>query len=311
MKILVYGTGAIGSLMIHFLCRAGNDVTVVARSSYNELSKNGLIIRHKLQGKTTVDHPKIVKEAESTHYDIVFSVMQGQQQKALLHCLRKLDTDLIVLVGNNMETTECSKALVGKHVLYGFQDSAGHREHNAAVVGRLPVTGLNVGRLHKPAPQAYIDKLRKAFDVKGCKVTNTDSMYAYYMYHIAELMPYCYLCYDKGCNLKKADMADINRIMQASRECFDYLRAQDIPVMPKGEEKFYDGGISTAAMRTLYFIMAKTVLGELMVSDHCKNGIAEMKYLDDKFEEYRREHSGPPMPVWDRLRRRALKAWGK
>lgn len=49
MTILVFGVGAIGSLMAHYLCKAGNDVTVVARSTYEELSKNGLVIRHYLQ----------------------------------------------------------------------------------------------------------------------------------------------------------------------------------------------------------------------------------------------------------------------
>ena len=83
MKILVFGVGAIGSLMVHYLCEAGNDVTVVARSTYEELNKNGLVIRHYLQKKTTVDHPRIVKEADDRHYDIAFSVMQGQQQLTL------------------------------------------------------------------------------------------------------------------------------------------------------------------------------------------------------------------------------------
>ena len=42
MKILVFGVGAIGSLMVHYLCKADNDVTVVARSTYDELKSNGL-----------------------------------------------------------------------------------------------------------------------------------------------------------------------------------------------------------------------------------------------------------------------------
>ena len=86
VKILVFGTGAIGSVMTHYLCKAGNDVTVIARSTFNELSKNGLVIRHYLQKKTTVDHPKVRREADDKHYDIVFSVMQGQQQLAVLPC---------------------------------------------------------------------------------------------------------------------------------------------------------------------------------------------------------------------------------
>ena len=57
MKILVFGVGAIGSLLIHFLCKVGNDVTVVARSTYDELKSNGLVIEHVLQKKTTTDRP--------------------------------------------------------------------------------------------------------------------------------------------------------------------------------------------------------------------------------------------------------------
>ena len=84
MKILVYGSGALGSLMIHFLCKAGNDVTVVARSTADELRRNGLVVRHYLQRKTTTDHPKIVESAPVDEpFDIVFSEMQGQQQKSL------------------------------------------------------------------------------------------------------------------------------------------------------------------------------------------------------------------------------------
>ena len=39
MRVLVFGVGAIGSLMVHYLCKAGNDVAVVARSTYEELKK--------------------------------------------------------------------------------------------------------------------------------------------------------------------------------------------------------------------------------------------------------------------------------
>lgn len=38
MKILVYGVGATGSLMIHYLCKMGNDVTVIAYSTYDYIS---------------------------------------------------------------------------------------------------------------------------------------------------------------------------------------------------------------------------------------------------------------------------------
>ena len=59
-------------------------------------------------------------------------------------------------------------------------------------------------------------------------------------------------------------------------------------------------------MYLLYRIMAKTVLGRLMVSDHCQNGIAEMQYLDEKFNDYRKQYPKSAMPTWDKLRKSAL-----
>ncbi len=309
MKILVFGVGAIGSLMTHFLCEAGNDVTVVARSTYEELNKNGLVIRHRLQKKTTVDHPRVLKEADDVHYDIVFSVMQGQQQLELLPVLRTVDTDLIVLVGNNMETDKCEDALKGMHHLYGFQGSAGHREDGVTIAGRMSTTDLTVGGLTNAPSSSDVQKLRNAFNVKGYKITPIDHMYAYYMYHIAEIMPYCYLSYHLDCDLRKSTRKQIQMIMTATKECFDYLKEQEIPVMPAGEDDYYDVGVRTAVMRLLYSVMSKTILGELMVSDHCKNGIKEMKYLDGKFAEYRTEHPGKAMPVWDEMREWALPAF--
>ncbi len=309
MKVLVFGVGAIGSLTTHYLCEAGNDVTVVARSTYDELKENGLVINHYLQKKTTVDHPRVLKEADDAHYDIVFSVMQGQQQLALLPALKTVNADLIVLVGNNMETDKCEEALKDKHHLYAFQGSAGHREGGVDVVGRMATTDLTIGGLNNVPLAADVQKIRDAFNVKGYKVTPVDSMYAYYMYHIAEIMPYCYLSYHLDCDLKKATKDQIQMIMSATKECFEYLEEQKIPATPTGEDEYYYGGTKTAAMHLLYRVMSKTILGQLMVSDHCKNGIKEMKYLDGKFEEYRKEHPGRKMLVWDHMREWAIPAF--
>ena len=308
MKILVYGSGALGSLMIHYLCKAGNDVTVVARSTADELRRNGLIVRHYLQRKTTIDHPKIVESAPlGEQFDIVFSVMQGQQQKALLDVFIGLKTNLLVLVGNNLEADHCQNRILAERndlqLLFGFQNSAGHREGGKAVVGRLPVTELFVGGLHQPAPDWAIDAIRKAFSIKDYKVTPISDMQAYYLCHVAEVMPYGYMCYKCGCNLKQLTRRDIEFIMQASKECFAYLKSAGVSVMPKGEDRFYNGGLRTYAMFLLYRLMSKTVLGRLMVSDHCQNGIEEMIYIDQKFDEWRRQHRGSPMPTWDGIRR--------
>ncbi|MEE1084523.1 MAG: 2-dehydropantoate 2-reductase N-terminal domain-containing protein [Paludibacteraceae bacterium] len=306
MKIIVFGSGALGSLMIHFLCKAGNDVTVVARSTADELRRNGLVVRHYLQQKTTIDHPTILENAPTDeHFDIAFSVMQGQQQKELLETFKKLNTNILVLVGNNLEAEFCQNSILENrpnlHLLFGFQNSAGHREGAKAIAARLPVTKLFVGGLHNAASEIDITTIQKAFNSKDVKITPIENMYAYYLYHVAEVMPYGYMCYKVNSNLKKLKRRDIKTIMLATKECFAYLKSTGICAMPKDEEKFYNGGIKTYAMFLLYRIVSQTILGQLMVADHCKNGIKEMIYILHKFEEWRHQHNSISMPTWDKI----------
>ena len=309
MKILVFGAGAIGSLMIHYLCKAGNDVTVVARSTYDALKNNGLVMENILQKKTTIDHPNIVREADCTvKYDIVFSVMQAQQQTGVLDTLSKVNTRLLVLVGND---PECEKyesyirehAVSKRLVLFGFQNSAGHRENGIAYTLVLPVTELVIGGIHSAADPKALAMIKRAFHVKGYKVTPVDDMYAYYLYHIGEIMPYGLMSYKVGHDLKKLRVGDIKLIIKATKECFDFLKSAGIKVMPPKEDDFCNGGIKGFAMFTLYLIMAKTRLGIICVADHCRNAVSEMKYLDEEFEKFRLAHKGTPMPAWDRMRK--------
>lgn len=310
MKILVYGVGAIGSLLTHFLSKAGNDVTVVARSTAEVLEKEGLVIEHYLQRhKVTVDRPTVVSKASyDEKYDIMFSVMQGQQQFTVLGELTKVNTKLIVMVGNNLEGDKCEEyikehAVSDRTILYGFQNSAGHREGGKAIVGRLPITELFLGGLHAPGNPKAINMVKEAFAVRGYKITEISDMQSYYYYHVAEIMPYILMCYKVDCNLKRLKRKDIKRIVTASRECFEYLKSAGISAMPVGEEKLFQKGFMGYATFLLYRLMSRTVLGKLMVADHARNGVAENKYIDAEFEKFRTSHPGKPMPTWDSLRK--------
>ena len=305
MKILVYGVGAIGSLLTHFLIKAGNDVTVVARSTAEVLEKEGLVIEHYLQRhKVMVDRPVVVSKASyDEKYDIVFSVMQGQQQFTVLEELTKVNTKLIVMVGNNLERYIKEHAVSDRIILYGFQNSAGHREGGRAVVGRLPVTELFLGELHEPGNPKAIKMVKKAFAVRGYKITEVSDMQAYYYYHVAEIMPYILMCYKVDCDLKRLKRKDIKRIVTASGECFEYLKSAGLSVMPVGEDKLFKKGFMGYATFLLYRLMSRTVLGKLMVADHARNGVAENKYIDAEFEKFRTSHPGKPMPTWDSLRK--------
>ncbi|MCC8051394.1 MAG: hypothetical protein LIP10_12205 [Clostridiales bacterium] len=78
MKILIYGAGVIGCELAHMLCKK-NDITLLARVRWKEtIDSNGLVIRHYVQRKTTVDRLKTIDSLESSNqYDLIFVVMQA------------------------------------------------------------------------------------------------------------------------------------------------------------------------------------------------------------------------------------------
>ena len=156
MKILVCGSGVIGSLLIHVLSQNGNEVTVLARGKRREeLEKYGL--RTKFHGKKVIntDKPRVVGEIPSEHFDLAFSVMQHEQQWNLLKTLGEADCSVVVLVGNNLSAPEMKQQIIeagGKNVLFGFQGTGGNRYPDYTEVLSLHKPSMVLGGLGETIP---------------------------------------------------------------------------------------------------------------------------------------------------------------
>ena len=157
MKVLVYGSGVIGCYLAHILCAAGNDVTLLARGQWKEqLQQNGLRIRHHLQWKTTLDHPRVIGSIEEEKaYDAVFAVMPYNKMQAILEPLAAVRSPIVVLVGNNMSPALMRREILDrsvceKQVLFGFQATAGKRDHEKGMLicERAGVGSMDIGCLH-------------------------------------------------------------------------------------------------------------------------------------------------------------------
>ncbi len=308
MKILVYGCGVIGSYLIHKLCEAGNDVTVVSRGRWKEvLDTKGLRIRHKLSGKETLDHPKVIGTVpENMYYDMVFSVMQGQQQKLLIQELAKIYTPLVILVGNNPCAAQMEEDLLSlsgskKTVLFGFQGTAGVREADSVTCVSLRGS-MTIGGLHQEPDHETKQKLMITFGDTGYHLHWMDDMQGWLYCHAAFILPVVYISYRLNCDLTKANLAGIDEVLAAVEEGYKLVRSCGIPVRPKGDEVFFDSSIKRSAVRWFLYIMAKTSLGKLCATDHCRNAVTEMEWLDEQFELLREKAPDLPMPAWDKLR---------
>lgn len=321
MRILVVGAGVIGSYLIHAACTAGNDVTVVARGAWGEtLRERGLVIRHWVQHTTTTDRPRVVTSVpEDEHFDAAFSVMRQDQQLAALPQLARIDTEVLVLVGNDLRAREVEERLVAKgragRVLFGFQSTAGNREGDHVVCVRWGASGLDVGPLRGEPSEHDKALLGRVFS-GAYKPRWTHDFGDWLTCHATAVLPMCFASYACDCDLHKASGELLDLLVEAQREGYALISELGCQILPESDQGLLDGGPRTALWRGFMWLLAHTAIGTLCCDDHCKHAPDEMRSLDRDFERMRGHRPDFSMPAWDELLARmggwddVLSRWG-
>lgn len=288
MKILVYGAGVLGCNLAHALWTAHKDVTLLARGSwYEEIKKNGMTIRNKLfAGKKTNDRLPVINELkEQDYYDVVFVVMQCTQIDNILPVLQQNVSRNIILVGNNIYADKYAKELEGKEVLFAFFSAAGQKKGN--VVESFNKNNMTIGRID--GTDQRDDFIRSIFEGTKIKVTIENKMDDWLKSHIAFTMPFVALAYYSDCNYKKIrhDENVINQCIDAIKENYDVLIDLGYEVRPQSDYEM----VSSKRRQVYIFIKlcCYTILGDLCVCDHARNGVREMVYLNDQLKILKRE----------------------
>lgn len=238
-------------------------------------------------------------------YDAVFAVMQYQQMWSVLDDLSACTSPLVVLVGNNPSASKIEQYIKNhsqspKTVLFGFQATGGRREEEKAICVRFGAAGLECGLLHSEPNEATKAKLNQLFAGTKYKPTYFSDMDAWYNCHLAMILPICYVCYRNRCDLKKVTRSQLRQAMAAIREGYGLLSILGYPMLPKGEAACFKNGPKKVLMFVLLWIMAKTDLGRLAVSDHCRSAVTEMQALNDSFDQLKKQ-AKISTPAWDSL----------
>lgn len=55
-------------------------------------------------------------------------------------------------------------------------------------------------------------------------------------------------------------------------------------------------------MQLLYFIMAKSKIGDLIACEHCRNTVSEMEQIDLYYTEFLKDCPQEKLKTWNRLR---------
>lgn len=128
MKILIIGTGVIGSTYGWQLSESGNQITHFVRSGQKEnLKKNGLLIRcldTRKAGKPIIEKrylPNLTEQLNDT-YDLIIVPVKANQLKSILPLLTYVDKKTDILFLQNIWIShlyEIEKCLPDSQVIYG------------------------------------------------------------------------------------------------------------------------------------------------------------------------------------------------
>lgn len=306
-KVLVFGAGVIGSYLAHVLCEAGNEVTVLARKERAEsLNQNGLVIRHHFQRKVTRDRVEAVTSVEGRSFDAVFVVMPYHKLKAALPEVCRLQSKLLVLVGNDITPSEIEShvtenALGIRKILFGFQATAGKKGENGYICERLG-GGMDIGQLHGRTDLKLQKWVQRMFDGTGYRLRWQDDMESYLICHLAAILPIAYLAYICNGDLRRSTGRQRKMMLLASREAYGFLKSKGYTIYPVNDDKYFEKGIRGKVMSLLYFVMAKTKIGDMVACEHCRNAVSEMEQLDLYYEKLMRGYPVEKLKVWRKLR---------
>jgi 2-dehydropantoate 2-reductase len=162
--------------------------------------------------------------------------------------------------------------------------------------------GLTLGGLHRALTEEEKSCFAKLFSGTKYRITWENDMDGWYKCHLALILPIAYLCYLTGCDLRKATHPQRKRLLDAAREGFDLLGRLGVSIRPAGEDAYYRPGVKRILCAAMMFVMAKSPLGELCASDHCRHAVREMEALDGAWRGLRAQAPNFPMPHWDALR---------
>ena len=318
IRALVYGAGTLGCLLAHKLAQvSGLELELLARSTWADaLEQYGLTVHHYGRRRTTTDRIHVVRElAPSDAYNLVFVVMQAHQLPAVLPVLAKSACRRVVFVGNNPDAADIESQLSAlaqkegvpkKEVAFAFQATGGKRDIDhasiTAIYSRLSIT---LGGATRPLSPGFSSELNQMLPAAGFKVSREDRMDAWLKCHLAFVLPMAFVSYACDCNLRRAEHQAFTQAFDACSEAFRLLTAHGIPILPEGDEDDARPSWRRTLMEAAFWLLAKTRLGDLAVTDHCRHATAEMRYLADGFESSLTTNTARDMPVWNRLRVRS------
>ncbi|MEC0125607.1 ketopantoate reductase family protein [Paenibacillus pabuli] len=302
MNILVYGAGVLGSQLAQVLVRGGNDVTILARGKRaEELERDGIVIRHVFQFKTTVDPVRVTRSLEEDDiYDLIFVVMKYNDFPSVLPILAANRSSNVVIVGNNadarsMQTFLEENSRVEKKVAFGFHVSGGRRQEDRMLSiggagGQMVIGGLD-GEI------AFKSILDQAFEKTKYKLNYLDDIDAWLKSHIVPILMLNGVSFNEKREMIKLDgnRKQLQHMIGAMDEGFGVLEAMGISIIPEIQAK-----LIRKHQRMLYLLLK--IYSVLPLYKLVAGSFGEIEALNDAFNGWKKV-THMSTPHWDVLKK--------
>lgn len=188
MKILLYGAGAIGSVIGGFLSKSGEDVSLLGRPQHMEtiktkgLSIQGIWGEHKISNLKVFSTNSQLKEETKESFDLIILTVKAYDTISALADIRNLTgvNTLVLSLQNGLGNIESISAVIGKEKTIGGRVIFGAEILSPAVVKvTVSADDVIIGAISGKTPAAKVEEIAKTFTLAGIKTRATDEIEKY------------------------------------------------------------------------------------------------------------------------------------
>jgi 2-dehydropantoate 2-reductase len=283
MKILVYGTGVIGTIYAARLQAAGHQVSVLARSSrLRDVQSYGLRLEDVVSGARTTIHAATVERlCAEDQYDLAIISVRKDQLSGIVQGIaanRNIRV-LLFMLNNPLGLESLADALGMDRVLLGFPGAGGSLENHVvryAMIHQQPTTVGEPSGIHTGRAREVVKMLRAA----GFRTRIDSDMEAWLAAHAFFVTSVSGAIYLAGgdCLQLSRNHALLKLMVEGTREGFSALKALGRPIHPLALRTLFTLLPTQAAIRYWRHFFSDE-MGEIVFARHARCASMEMRTL--------------------------------
>ncbi len=284
-KILIFGSGVIGSIMGLMLSMSDQEVFMYARGTrLKELNEKGLLYRKNNKIKKANVH--VVSNITNNQiYDFVFVTVRYEQIESALEEIKDIQCKNVVTMVNNPNGYDEWENIVGKNRIIPAFPGAGGKIENGVLDFKITprfIQSTTFGELNGENSER-IENLKRIFKKSGIPYSISNEMEFWQKCHLALVLPLAKGIYkDGGDNYSTSKNKAAIRYMALSlKNNFLKLKSSGINIRPKRFLllMYIPNPLLMYFLRLIY----NTKFAGTVICEHALNAKVEMSKLEDSF----------------------------